>query len=109
MSFLSQTNLSQTKFNPRIFAVLLLSFSSGLPLALTGSTLQAWFTQSGVNLVTIGALTLVGIPYVWKFMWAPVMDRFVPPWWGRRRGWISITQIGLCAALFVLANMNPAV
>jgi PAT family beta-lactamase induction signal transducer AmpG len=93
--------------NRRLLTVLLLGFSSGLPSALTSSTLQAWFTEAGVNLLAIGALSLISVPYVWKFLWAPVMDRFVPPWWGRRRGWICLTQLGLCAALFVLANMNP--
>lgn len=102
MLFLSKTNL-----NPRLLTVLLLSFSSGLPLALTSSTLQAWFTQSGVSLITIGILSLIGVPYVWKFLWSPFIDRFAPPWWGRRRGWISIAQIGLCIALFVLANLSP--
>jgi len=94
---------------PRILTVLLLGFASGLPLALTGSTLQAWFTQAGINIVAIGALSLVGMPYVWKFVWSPVMDRFVPPWWGRRRGWIAVTQVGLCAILFLMANLNPQV
>ncbi len=91
----------------RILAVLLLGFSSGLPLALTGATLQAWFTQAGVNIIAIGALSLVGVPYVWKMLWAPVLDRFTPPWWGRRRGWILIAQLGLCLTLFILAHMNP--
>ena len=58
--------------------ILLLGFSSGLPLALTGQTLQAWMTVEGVDLATIGLLTLVGIPYTWKFLWAPLLDRFVP-------------------------------
>lgn len=97
------------KPNPRILTVLFLAFSSGLPLALTASTLQAWFTQAGVGLAAIGALTLVGVPYNFKFIWAPIMDRFVPPWWGRRRGWICLTQLGLCLTLFMLANLNPAV
>lgn len=90
-----------------ILAVLLLGFSSGLPLALTGSTLQAWLTQAGVSVVAIGAFSLVGMPYVWKVLWAPVLDRFIPPLWGRRRGWILITQLGLCITLFILAQMNP--
>jgi PAT family beta-lactamase induction signal transducer AmpG len=81
--------------NRRIQTVLLLGFSSGLPLALTGSSLQAWFTQSGVDLLTIGSLTLLGLPYVWKFLWAPLLDKFVPPLLGRRRGWILLTQLGL--------------
>lgn len=93
--------------NPRILSLLFLGFSSGLPLALTGSTLQAWFTQAGVGIVTIGALSLVGMPYVWKFLWAPLMDRFVPPLWGRRRGWIAVTQFLLCMLLFILAAMDP--
>jgi len=93
--------------NLRILTVLFLGFSSGLPLALTGSTLQAWFTEAGVDLMTIGVLSLVGIPYVWKFLWAPLMDRFALPWLGRRRGWIFSIQLGLCIALFCLANMNP--
>lgn len=93
--------------NQRIFSILFLGFSSGLPLALTGSTLQAWFTQSGVNILTIGALSLLGIPYFWKFLWAPLLDRFVPPLWGRRRGWILIAQLGLCISLFVLAHCQP--
>lgn len=93
--------------NRRIQIVLLLGFSSGLPLALTGSSLQAWFTQAGVDLLTIGSLTLLGLPYVWKFLWAPLLDRFVPPLLGRRRGWILLTQLGLCAAIIVMAQMNP--
>ncbi len=100
-------NIKQIFFNSRISAVLLLGFSSGLPLALTSSTLQAWFTQAGVHVVAIGALSLVGLPYVWKFLWAPIMDRFVPPLWGKRRGWILLTQLGLCVALFILANLSP--
>jgi PAT family beta-lactamase induction signal transducer AmpG len=94
--------------NRRIQTVLLLGFSSGLPLALTGSSLQAWFTQSGVDLVTIGSLTLLGLPYVWKFLWAPLLDRFIPPLLGRRRGWILLTQLGLCVAIIIMARLNPA-
>lgn len=95
-------------FNPRIIAMLCLGFSSGLPLALTGSTLQAWFTEAGINIVAIGALSLVGMPYVWKFLWAPIMDRFVPPAGGRRRGWIFITQLSLCLTLLLFATLNPS-
>ncbi len=95
--------------NPRILAVTFLGFSSGLPFALSSSTLQAWFTQSGLNLMTIGALSLVGLPYIAKFLWAPVLDRFVPPFLGRRRGWIAITQVGLSLFLFLLSLLNPLV
>lgn len=99
----------QTIANPRILTVLFLGFSSGLPLALTGSTLQAWFTQAGVSLMTIGILSLVGIPYVWKFVWSPLIDRFTIPFLGRRRGWIALTQISLCITLFIMANLQPTV
>jgi len=92
----------------RVAVVCLLGFSSGLPLALTGGTLQAWMTVSGVDLATIGIFTLVGMPYTWKFLWAPLMDRFVPPFLGRRRGWIAILQmlLGLCIA--VMGALDPA-
>jgi PAT family beta-lactamase induction signal transducer AmpG len=77
--------------------ILILGFASGLPLALTGATLQAWVTVEGVDLATIGLLTLVGIPYTWKFLWSPLLDRFVPPFLGRRRGWLVVTQLALAA------------
>jgi PAT family beta-lactamase induction signal transducer AmpG len=95
-------------FRDRNLAViLLLGFSSGLPLALTGQTLQAWMTVEGVDLATIGLLTLVGIPYTWKFLWAPLLDRFVPPFLGRRRGWLAITQLALAAGIAAMALCSP--
>lgn len=100
-------SLKPVLFNPRIIAMLFLGFSSGLPLVLTGSTLQAWFTQAGVSVVTIGVLSLVGMPYIWKFLWAPLMDTFIPPGAGKRRGWILITQVSLCATLWILATLHP--
>ena len=95
--------------NRRIAVTLLLGFSSGLPLALTGSTLQAWFTVSGVNIVTIGFLGLVGQPYIYKFLWAPLMDRYVPPLLGRRRGWLLLTQAGLLVTIIAMGTLSPAV
>ena len=79
-------------FNKRVGAVLFLGFSSGLPLALSGGTLQAWLTVEGVDIKTIGLFSLVGLPYTLKFFWSPVMDRFVVPILGRRRGWILLCQ-----------------
>jgi MFS transporter, PAT family, beta-lactamase induction signal transducer AmpG len=92
----------------RLIIILLLGFSSGLPLALTGGTLQAWFTTAGVSIVAIGMLTLVGQPYVYKFLWAPLLDRYVPPFLGRRRGWLLITQIALLLAIAAMAFGDPA-
>jgi MFS transporter, PAT family, beta-lactamase induction signal transducer AmpG len=87
--------------------VLLLAFASGLPLALTSGTLQAWMTVEGVDLSTIGIFTLVGIPYTWKFLWAPAMDRFVPPFLGRRRGWLLVTQLALMGGIGCMALLTP--
>jgi PAT family beta-lactamase induction signal transducer AmpG len=92
----------------RVAVVCLLGFSSGLPLALTGGSLQAWMTVSGVDLATIGIFTLVGIPYTWKFLWAPLMDRYVPPFLGRRRGWIVAMQLTLGVSIAVMGSLNPA-
>lgn len=92
----------------RLAVILLLGFSSGLPLALTGGTLQAWMTVEGVDLSTIGIFTLVGLPYTWKFLWAPFMDRFVPPFLGRRRGWLLVTQLSLAAGIAAMAFASPS-
>ena len=94
--------------NKRIGIVLLLGFSSGLPLALTSGTLQAWMTVEGIDLTTIGIFTLASLPYTWKFLWAPFMDRYVPPLFGRRRGWMLLTQLGLVAAIAAMAMTSPS-
>lgn len=90
-----------------LLATLLLGFSSGLPLALTASTLQAWFTVTGASLLFIGSLGLIGQPYVYKFLWAPFFDRWIPPLLGRRRGWLVITQLALLAAIIAMALCDP--
>ncbi len=87
--------------------MVLMGFSSGLPIALTAGTLQAWMTVAGVQLRTIGIFGLVGLPYILKFLWSPFMDRFVPPVFGRRRGWIILTQLGLMAGIGALAFGSP--
>src|SRR5512138_3686103 len=91
----------------RIAVMVLLGFSSGLPLPLTSGTLQAWLTIAGIDLRTIGIFSLVGIPYTIKFLWSPFMDRFVPPWLGRRRGWTMLTQIVLMAGIGVMGVISP--
>ena len=87
--------------------MILLGFSSGLPLPLTSGTLQAWLTMAGVDIRTIGMFSLVGIPYTVKFIWSPLMDRFVPPWLGRRRGWAVATQIILMAGIAWMGFSSP--
>ena len=92
----------------RLVAVTVLGFASGLPLALTGQAMQAWLTADGIDIATIGFLSLVGLPYTFKFLWAPLMDRFEPPWLGRRRGWLVVSQLALAGALFWMAATPPA-
>ena len=92
----------------RLVAVTVLGFASGLPLALTGQAMQAWLSVEGVDIATIGFLSLVGLPYTFKFLWAPLMDRFELPWLGRRRGWLVLTQLALAGALFWMAATPPA-
>jgi PAT family beta-lactamase induction signal transducer AmpG len=91
----------------RLLAVTLLGFASGLPLALTGQAMQAWLTADGIDLATIGFLSLVGLPYTFKFLWAPLMDRFDLPGLGRRRGWLVLTQLALAGALLALSLASP--
>ena len=88
--------------------LLVLGFASGLPLALTSGTLQAWATVEGVPLQQIGFLTLVGTAYTLKFLWAPFVDRYVPPLLGRRRGWMLLTQLLLAAAIMAMGMLSPS-
>lgn len=99
-------------FRPSVLVVIFLGFSSGLPLALTGTTLSVWMTEAGVNLGTIGLFALVGLPYTLKFLWAPVVDAVDVPilsrLLGRRRGWLLATQIALVLAILFLGMQNPS-
>ena len=92
----------------RLATVTVLGFASGLPLALTGQAMQAWLSSAGLDIATIGFLSLVGLPYTFKFLWAPLMDRFEVPWLGRRRGWLALTQLALAGALLAMANTSPS-
>lgn len=91
----------------RIAAMLVLGFASGLPLALTAGALQAWLTVEGINIRTIGYFALVGLPYTFKFVWAPLLDRFEPPFLGRRRGWIVIFQLAIALGCLAMATVDP--
>lgn len=93
--------------NWRILSIGLLGFASGLPLALSGSALQAWFTKAGMSLRDIGWITLIGQAYVFKFLWAPVLDRLPLPFLGRRRGWILMMQLLCGTALLSMSFYTP--
>lgn len=99
--------LAQVFASGRIAAMLGLGFASGLPLALSSGTLQAWLTVEGVDIRTIGVFALAGLPYTFKFVWAPLLDRFEPRWLGRRRGWLLVTQLLLAAACWAMASFDP--
>ncbi len=91
----------------KMAALLFLGFSSGLPLFLTSSTLQAWMTVEGVDLTTVGMVSLLSVPYSFKFVIAPLMDRYIPPFLGRRRGWLLITQVALLVCVAAMSFHDP--
>jgi PAT family beta-lactamase induction signal transducer AmpG len=96
----------------RVLIVLLLGFSAGLPFSLAGQTLQAWMTESGVDIKTIGLFAFVGTPYWTKVFWSPLVDALDIPmltrWLGRRRAWLILTQLMLMAAIVLLASCDPS-
>ncbi|MFP3928049.1 MAG: AmpG family muropeptide MFS transporter, partial [Desulfobacteraceae bacterium] len=107
---LSEKNreLLNTIFSRRMLVSLIMGFSCGLPLLLTISVLQAWMKEEGVDLTVIGLMALVGLPYTLKFLWAPIVDRFTPPFLGRRRGWLLVAQVALALAIGGLGQTDPA-
>jgi PAT family beta-lactamase induction signal transducer AmpG len=113
MANTNRTQASDTHPIVRVFtqrkmaAILLLGFSSGLPLYLTNRTLQAWMTLENVDLGTIGMFSLVTLPYSLKFLWAPLFDRYIPPFLGRRRGWLLVTQVLLMLAIAAMGLQDP--
>jgi PAT family beta-lactamase induction signal transducer AmpG len=82
-------------------------FSSGLPLYLLYNLLPAWFEKEGLDLKTIGAFALLQFPYAWKFVWAPLLDRYALPWLGRRRGWMAAFHLALLGTIAWLGTLSP--
>jgi len=95
-------------FSKRMLVAFIMGFSCGLPLLLTMGVLQAWMKDEGIDLTLIGLINLVQIPYTWKFLWAPIMDRYTLPFLGRRRGWLLIAQLALIGSIIGLGFSNPA-
>jgi len=99
--------------DPRILTVAALGFASGLPLALTGATLSAWLTSGGIDRANVGFFAEVGTPYILKFLWAPVLDHWIPAWMGarlgRRRGWGIVIQALLILSILALGTCDPSV
>src|SRR5262245_62375620 len=92
--------------SPRTAAVSLLAFSSGLPLGLVWIAIPDWLRSSGVDIKTVGLISLAQAPWTFKVLWAPLMDRYAPPFMGRRRGWAAIMQVVLMALSFALAGVG---
>jgi PAT family beta-lactamase induction signal transducer AmpG len=90
----------------RTAAVSLLSFSSGLPLGLVWISIPDWMRSEGIDIRIVGLTTLAHAPWTFKMLWSPLMDRYAPPWLGRRRGWIAVTQVGLFVLTLVLAGLG---
>jgi MFS transporter, PAT family, beta-lactamase induction signal transducer AmpG len=90
----------------RTASVVLLSFSSGLPLGLVWIAIPDWMRKIGVDIRVVGLITLAQAPWTFKFLWSPLMDRYTPPWLGRRRGWAAITQLALCVLTLALAGVG---
>jgi PAT family beta-lactamase induction signal transducer AmpG len=90
----------------RTLAVSLLSFSSGLPLGLVWYAIPDWLRDIGVDIQVVGLLTLAQAPWTFKVLWSPLMDRYVPPFWGRRRGWMAVTQVALAVLGLMLAGVG---
>ena len=106
MPMTKTANIKEILFNKRMLICIFTGFSSGLPLYILVSLLPAWLRSEGVNLKAIGLFALIQLPFTWKFIWAPLFDRYVPPL-GRRRGWLLITQIALLISLPILGQLHP--
>jgi MFS transporter, PAT family, beta-lactamase induction signal transducer AmpG len=96
-------------FNRRMLICVFTGFSSGLPLYLLINLLPAWLRTSGVDLKTIGFFALIQLPYTWKFLWSPLLDRYAMPWLGRRRGWMLATQLTLLVSIPLFGMLHPKV
>lgn len=95
-------------FNRRMLICVFTGFTSGMPLYVLLQLVPAWLKDGGVSLTEIGLFALVGIPYAWKFAWAPLMDRWIPPFLGRRRGWMLVCQLALLLSIGILGAFEPA-
>ncbi len=102
-----QKSLLKIILSGRMLVALLMGFACGLPLLLTISLLQAWMKEEGVDLAVIGLMALVGLPYTLKFLWAPFLDRFTLPFFGRRRGWLLVAQVALIFSIVGLGLTDP--
>jgi PAT family beta-lactamase induction signal transducer AmpG len=95
--------------NRRMLICIFTGFSSGLPLYLLLNLVPAWLRTEGISLKAIGLFALIQLPYTWKFLWSPFLDRYALPWLGRRRGWMAVTQISLLGFIAALGLFSPQI
>lgn len=100
--------IKEAIFNRRMLICMCSGFVSGLPLYVLYTLLPAWLRAEGISLKDIGLFSLIGLPYAWKFLWAPLMERYRPPFLGHRRGWLLTLQIGLLLGIAALGLFSPA-
>ena len=103
----TQVSLCSEMFSRTMLTCVFTGFSSGLPLYVLISLLPAWLRSSGIDLKAIGLFALIQLPFTWKFLWSPLLDRFVPPFLGRRRGWMLLTQLCLLLSLGAFGWLDP--
>ncbi|HLY96066.1 MAG: AmpG family muropeptide MFS transporter, partial [Sideroxydans sp.] len=94
-------------FTKRMLICVFTGFASGLPLYLLLNLVPAWLKTEGVDIKTIGLFALIQFPYTWKFVWSPLLDRYVVPILGRRRGWMLLTQVSLLLVIALLGGFSP--
>jgi len=97
----------KTIFSLKMLAMFTLGFASGFPFYVVRDVLKLWLTDANIDLGTIGLFSAVALPYTWKFIWAPAMDGVTPPFLGRRRGWMLMTQIGLLILIALMGQLDP--
>jgi len=103
-----QRNWKEILFSRRMVTCVFIGFTSGMPLYVLIQLVPAWLRSNDVDLATIGLFSVVSLPYTWKFLWSPLMDRFTPPFLGRRRGWAIVTQLALMVAIGMLGMFDPS-
>jgi PAT family beta-lactamase induction signal transducer AmpG len=104
---MSSPSLKSAIFNRRMLICIFTGFSSGLPLFILYQLVPGWLRSEGVSLTEIGLFSLIGIPYVWKFIWSPLLDRYSLPVLGRRRSWMLFTQVSLLLSIATFGYIDP--
>ncbi|MGI9222825.1 MAG: AmpG family muropeptide MFS transporter [Woeseiaceae bacterium] len=104
---MNSPSFKEAIFNRRMLICVFTGFASGLPLYILIQLVPAWLRTEGIGLAEIGFFTLVGLPYTWKFLWSPIMDRYTLPFLGRRRGWLLVTQLALMISIAAIGFLKP--